>query len=73
MAQRMLLADLPMRLSKTGNQRVSMPFSSLMPLAMEINIIHLVGMIILKVILRGVKWRSKSNSLPRKAFISAQS
>jgi hypothetical protein len=73
MAQRMLLEGLPMRLSKTGNQRVSMPFSLLMLLVMEINIIHLAVMITLKVTLRGVKWKSKSKSLPRKGSISAQS
>ena len=73
MAQRMLLAVLLMRSSKTGNQRVSMPFSLLMLLAMEINIIHLAVMITLKVTLRDAKWKTKSKSLPRKASISAPS
>ena len=72
MAQRMLLAALLMRSSKTGNQRVSTPFSSLMLLAMEINTIHLAVMIILKVTLRGGKWKNKSKSLLRKASISAR-
>jgi hypothetical protein len=72
MAQRMLLEALLMRSSKTGNQRASMPFSSLMLLAMEINIIHLVVMITHKVTPRAVRWKSKSKSLPRKASISAQ-
>jgi len=73
MAQRMLLEGLPMRSNKTGNQRVSMPFSSLMLLAMEINIIHLAVMITHKVTPRAVRWKSKSKSLPRKGSISAQS
>ena len=72
MAQRMLLAALLMLSSKTGNQRVSTPFSSLMLLAMEINIIHLAVMITLKVTLRGGKWKTKSKGLPRKASILVQ-
>jgi len=51
----MLLAASLMLSSKTGNQRVSTPFSSLMRLVMEINIIHLAVMITLKVTQRGGK------------------
>ena len=72
MAQRMLLAALLMLSSKTGSRRVSTPYSSLMLLAMETNIIHLVVMITLKVTLRGGKWKTRSKGLPRKASILVQ-
>ena len=73
MAPRMLLAASLMLSSKTGSQRVSTPYSSLMLLAMETNITHLEVMITLKVTLRGGKSKTKSKGLPKKASISARS